>query len=146
MGNRISTFVVVFDKDKKHVLMEWLENSNRYDFIADHSYSVYNCSLAGDRILYEKTGIPVGEVELRTMINWKISDRTSKTLDKDSIFVTAGIMNEDIGPVSRDGFLTWVPVWSRDLFYFETPGDGIRGVILKTVADKLGVDLGWEEK
>ena len=109
------TLTLVFDKELSHVLMCFHEKFNKYNFIGSKVEYMELDSDASYRELYEETGIEPDKIDLK-FVELETTTSSAKGLGLWSMYITAGILNEDVELKPEKNSLTWVDINDTQFF------------------------------
>ena len=103
------TLTLVFDKDLSHVLMCFNKEFKKYNFIGGKVEYMEPDSVASYRELYDETGIEANKIDLN-FVELETVTSPAKGLGIWSMYITAGVLKEDVELNPEKNDLTWVDV------------------------------------
>lgn len=119
------TLTLVFNKDKTHVLLCNHLKYGGYNYIGGKIEELEDTFTASYRELFEETGISKDTVDL-----YFVRQETVVTTNTNlaggiwSMFITAGILKEDVNLIEEKNPLLWVPITDIDTFLYKCIGNG----------------------
>lgn len=106
------TLSVIFNSNRKAVLMCWHKKQEAYNFIGGKVREMESEMDASYRELKEETGITKDDVELYFVRREQV---TSMAYNKQhghvwSMYVTTGVLNKSVDLVEGENQLRWIPI------------------------------------
>ena len=134
------TLTLVFNKDRTHVLLCNHLKHGGYNYIGGKVEELEDVFIASYRELFEETGISKDIIDLH-FVRQEMVTTTNTDLSGGvwSMFITAGVLKEDVTLVEEKNPLLWIPIADADTFLHKCVGNGNCYVFLREAIKVLGL-------